>query len=102
MARAEPQEDDEVAGAGSVQDAQEEAMAVALRRHTLLALDDCLYALQASIPQKTRSSLHRQFQRRDLSRLPAIEGDKTARKAFKATQSAASTSTSLRPTISCA
>ena len=63
---------------------QEEAMAVAFRRHTLLALDDCLYALQASIPHLTRSSLHRLFQRHDISRLPAMEGDKTARKTFKA------------------
>ena len=83
---------------GSVQDApmgpkaarstvltpQEEAMAVAFRRHTLLALDDCLYALQASIPHLTRSSLHRLFQRHDISRLPAMEGDKTGRKIFKA------------------
>jgi transposase-like protein len=28
----------------------EEAMVVAFRRHTLLPLDDCLYALQSSIP----------------------------------------------------
>ena len=28
----------------------EEAMAVAVRRHTLLPLDDCPYALQPSIP----------------------------------------------------
>lgn len=32
-------------------------MAVAFRRHTLLPLDDCLYALQASIPHLTRSAL---------------------------------------------
>ena len=37
----------------------EEAMIVAFRRHTLLPLDDCLYALQSSIPHLTRSSLHR-------------------------------------------
>lgn len=50
----------------------EEAMAVAFRRHTLLPLDGCLYALQATIPHLTRSSLHRLFQRHDTSRLPAI------------------------------
>ena len=33
----------------------EEAMVVAFRRHTLLSLDDCLYALQPSIPHLTRS-----------------------------------------------
>ena len=42
---------------------QEEAMVVAFRRHTLLPLDDCLYALQPSIPHLTRSSLHRCLQR---------------------------------------
>ena len=29
---------------------EEEAIVVAFRRHTLLPLDDCLYALQATIP----------------------------------------------------
>ena len=29
---------------------EEEAMIVAFRKHTLLPLDDCLYALQATIP----------------------------------------------------
>ena len=38
---------------------EQEAMIVAFRKHTLLPLDDCLYALQASIPNLTRSSLHR-------------------------------------------
>src|SRR5436309_13682477 len=37
---------------------EEEAIVVAFRRHTLLPLDDCLYALQATIPHLTRSSLH--------------------------------------------
>jgi len=63
--------------------AEEEAMAVAFRKHTLLPLDDCLYALQASIPHLTRSSLHRLFQRHDISRLPAMEGAKAGRKTFK-------------------
>ncbi|MFH7813523.1 IS481 family transposase, partial [Acetobacter lovaniensis] len=40
----------------------EEAMAVAFCWHTLLPLDDCLYALQASIPHLTCSALHRCFQ----------------------------------------
>jgi Integrase core domain len=63
---------------------EEEAIAVAFRKHTLLPLDDCLYALQATIPHLTRSSLHRCYQRHGISRLPDIEGDKPARKAFKA------------------
>ena len=61
---------------------EEEAAVVAFRRHTLLPLDDCLYALQASIPHLTRSSLHRCLQRHGISRLPQVEGDKT-RKKFK-------------------
>src|SRR3982750_2215214 len=35
---------------------EEEAVIVAFRRHTLLPLDDCLYALQPTIPHLTRSS----------------------------------------------
>ncbi len=34
----------------TVLSAEQEAIAVAFRRHTLLALDDCLYALQVTIP----------------------------------------------------
>ena len=67
---------------------EEEAIAVAFRKHTLLPLDDCLYALQATIPHLTRSSLHRCYQRHGISRLPEVEGDKPARKAFKANQAA--------------
>src|SRR3954453_14715643 len=61
----------------------EEAIVVAFRRHTLLPLDDCLYALQATIPHLTRSSLHRCLQRHGLSRLPNTEGDKPRRAQFK-------------------
>jgi transposase InsO family protein len=62
---------------------EEEAIIVAFRRHTLLPLDDCLYALQPTIPQLTRSSLHRCLQRHGIGRLPEIEGDKPAKKKFK-------------------
>jgi len=61
----------------------EEAMIVAFRRHTLLPLDDCLYALQPSIPHLTRSSLHRCLQRHGISRLPDVDGDKPKRQKFK-------------------
>ena len=61
----------------------EEAMVVAFRRHTLLPLDDCLYALQPSIPHLTRSALHRCLQRHGISRLPDMEGDKPKRSKFK-------------------
>jgi len=61
---------------------EEEAAVVAFRRYTLLPLDDCLYALQPTIPHLTRSSLHRCFQRHNISRLPEIEGDKPKKKKF--------------------
>jgi transposase InsO family protein len=62
---------------------EDEAVVVAFRRHTLLPLDDCLYALQATIPHLTRSSLHRCLQRHDISRLPEIEGSTPVRRKFK-------------------
>jgi transposase InsO family protein len=62
---------------------EEEALIVAFRRHTLLPLDDCLYALQATIPHLTRSSLHRCLSRHGISRLPDMEGDASAKKKFK-------------------
>jgi transposase InsO family protein len=62
----------------------EEAIIVAFRRHTLLPLDDCLYALQATIPHLTRAALHRCLQRHGISRLPDVDGDKPTRKQFKA------------------
>ena len=52
---------------------KQEAIAVAFRRHTLLALDDCLCALQATMPHLSRSALHRCFQRHGISRLPLSE-----------------------------
>jgi transposase InsO family protein len=68
----------------TVLSAEEEAVVVAFRRHTLLPLDDCLYSLQATIPHLTRSSLHRCLQRHGISRLPEIAGDRPSRKKFKA------------------
>src|SRR5919206_3484527 len=61
---------------------EEEAIVVAFRRHTLLPLDDCLYALQATLPHLTRSALHRCLQRHGISRLPDMEGEKPAKKKF--------------------
>ena len=69
--------------ASTVLSKAEEAMIVAFRKHTLLPLDDCLYALQASIPKLTRSSLHRCLQRHGISRLPDNEGNKRGKKKFK-------------------
>jgi transposase InsO family protein len=62
---------------------EDEAIVVAFRRHTLLPLDDCLYALQPTIPHLTRSSLHRCLQRHGISRLPDTDGDKPRRAKFK-------------------
>ena len=57
--------------------------AEAVTRFALLPLDDCLYALQPTIPRLTRSSLHRCLQRHGIGRLPDIEGDKEPKKRFK-------------------
>ena len=61
---------------------EEEAIVVAFRRHTLLPLDDCLYALQPTIPHLTRSALHRCLQRHGISRLPEVDGDRPGEKRF--------------------
>src|SRR5215211_5119221 len=62
---------------------EEEAVVVAFRRHTLLPLDDCLHALQPTIPHLTRSSLHRCLRRHGISRLPDTDGSKPRRSKFK-------------------
>ena len=52
--------------------------------NALLPLDDCLYALQATIPRLSRSALHRCFQRHGISRLPLSEdGQSPPKKKFK-------------------
>lgn len=63
---------------------EDEAVIVAFRRHTLLPLDDCLYALQPTLPHLTRSSLHRCLQRHGISQLPKVEGEASAKRKFKA------------------
>src|ERR1700685_4390999 len=55
----------------------------AFRKHTLLPLDDCLYALQATIPHLTRSSLHRCLQRHGISRLPDVEDNTPSKRKFR-------------------
>lgn len=62
---------------------EEEAICVAFRKHTLLPLDDCLYALQSTIPKLTRSSLHRLFKRNNINILPANSELNKAKKKFK-------------------
>ena len=70
--------------ASTVLSAEEEAIVVAFRRHTLLPLDDCLYALQPTIPRLTRSSLHRCLKRHGISRLPQVEDENVNTRKFKA------------------
>jgi hypothetical protein len=57
---------------------------VAFRRDSLLSLDDCLYALQPTIPHLIRSSLHRCLKRHGISRLPQVEGEASPKRQFKA------------------
>ena len=60
----------------------EEAIVVAFRQKTLLPLDDVLGCLKDTIPNLSRSALHRCLQRHGISRLPKEEtSDK--RKRFK-------------------
>ncbi len=66
----------------SVLTSDEEALIVAFRKQTLLPLDDCLYALQETIPHLTCSSLHRCLQHHGISRLPDTQ-DKAPKKKFK-------------------
>jgi hypothetical protein len=61
----------------------QEAMCVAFRRQTLLPRDNSLYALQDSLPNLTRSTVHRCDQPQGLSRLPEVEGDKPAKRKFQ-------------------
>jgi transposase-like protein len=58
----------------------EEAAVVAFRIFTQLPLDDCLYSLRESIPQLTRSSLHRCLQRHGVSKLPQEKAVKEKKK----------------------
>ena len=67
----------------TVLSAEEEAAIVAFRKHTLLPLDDRLYALQETIPRLTRSSLHRCLQRHGISRLPEVTDSPANKKRFK-------------------
>jgi hypothetical protein len=61
----------------------EEAAIVAFRQMTLLPLDDCLYALQETIPNLSRSSLHRCLKRHGCSVLPKMPSVVGEKKKFK-------------------
>ena len=56
----------------SVLSAEEEAIIVAFRRHSLLPIDDCLCALLPIIPHLTRLSLRLCLHRHAVSRLPEV------------------------------
>jgi hypothetical protein len=60
----------------------EEAIVVAFRQKTLLPLDDVRGCLRDTIPNLSRSALHRCLQRHGVSRLP-VEAVKDQRKRFK-------------------
>ena len=63
-------------------DPAEEAIIVEFRRRTLLPLDDVLGCLKGTIPNLSRSALHRCLQRHGISCLPASEATEK-RKLFK-------------------
>jgi Integrase core domain len=48
-----------------------------------LPLEDCLDALQATLPPLTRSALHRCLPRHGISRLPDMAGEQPAKKRFQ-------------------
>jgi hypothetical protein len=64
----------------------EEAIVVEFRRRTLLPLDDVMGCLKDTIPNLSRSALHRCLQRHGISRLPKAEDTNSKRKTFKETQ----------------
>ena len=71
------------AAALTILSAENEAIVVAFRRHALLPLDDCLYALRPSSLHLTRSTLHRCLQRHGLPRLAKLDDDRSVRRKFK-------------------
>ena len=73
--------------ASTVLSPAQEAACVAFRQLSRLPLDDYLYALKETLPQLSRSALHRCFQRHGIGRLPPSEEPADGpgrRKKFKA------------------
>ena len=70
-------------GDGSVLSEVEERVIYEVRTKTWLPLDDLYMLLKPHIPVLSRSNLHRCLQRNGISRLPAPEGEKRAKKEFK-------------------
>jgi len=63
--------------------AEEEAVVISFRKHTLLSLDDCFYTLKKIIPHLSRSCLYRCFKRHGMGKLPVEEQPKAQKKKFK-------------------
>ena len=63
----------------------EEALIVEFRRRTLLPLDDVMGCLKDTIPNLTRSSLHRCLERHGISRLPDSQEKASKRGKFAET-----------------
>ena len=82
--------------ASTVLSIEEEAVIVAFRRHTLLPLDDCLYALQSTIPHLTRRGCTAACSATEISRLPQVEGEASPSGSSRPIRSAISISTSRR------
>src|SRR5215207_3431769 len=80
----------------AVLSADEEAVVVAFRRHTLLPLDDCLYALQPTLPHLTRSTLHAASSGTAYRACPTPAATSPSAPGSSATRLASSTSTSPR------
>jgi hypothetical protein len=74
----------------AVRTAEQETMIVAFRKRTLLPLDDCLYALQASIPHLTRASRQRCLRRTASAACPKLKGTSRRRRSSLNIQSATS------------
>jgi transposase-like protein len=71
---------------------EQEAIIVACRRHTLLPLDDCLYALRATLPHLARSALRRCLQWHDSPACQRSKPTSLRRRSSSPIPSAASTS----------
>src|SRR5215208_736285 len=76
--------------------AEDEAIVVAFRRHTLLPLDDCLYALQATIPHLTGHRCTAVSSGMGSADCPRWRATSRTDGSSRATRSATSTSTSQR------
>ena len=59
---------------------EQEAVAIAFRKHTKLSIEDCYYALKKPIPHLSLSSLYRSYKRHGINRIEETEAKKGIRK----------------------